>query len=99
GDTAMAAQLWPGRSPIGRRVQMGMGNDPGSPWITIVGVVGRVKQYTLDGDSRIAMYCPHAQFAVPAMNVVVRSTAADPATLTAGVRQAVRGVDPELPMF
>ena len=63
-DTHMAAQLWPGRSPIGRRVQMGFGDDPEAPWITIVGVVGRVKQYTLDGDSRIAMYFPHAQFPV-----------------------------------
>ena len=97
-DTHMAAQLWPGQSAIGRRVQMGFGDDPDAPWITVVGVVGRVKQYTLDGDSRIAMYFPHAQFPARAMNVVVR-TSGDPEALTASVRQALRAVDPDLPMF
>ena len=97
-DARMAAQLWPGGSPIGRRVQLGAGDDPDAPWITIVGVVGDVKQYTLDGDSRIAMYLPHAQFPVRAMNVVIRS-GADPAALTAAARQALRAVDRELPMY
>jgi predicted permease len=97
-DTQMAAQLWPGQSPIGRRIQLGFGDDPDAPWITVVGVVGRVKQYTLDGDSRIAMYFPHGQFPTAAMNVVVR-TAGDPVALTPAIRQALRGVDAELPMF
>jgi ABC-type antimicrobial peptide transport system permease subunit len=77
---------------------MGFGDDPDSPWITVVGVVGRVKQYTLDGDSRIAMYFPHTQFPAHAMNVVVR-TSGDPSALTPAIRQALRGVDPDLPMF
>jgi predicted permease len=97
-DTHMAAQLWPGASPLGRRVQLGFGDDPEAPWITVVGVVGRVKQYTLDGEARIAMYFPHAQFPARAMNVVVRS-ATGPEALTASLRQAIRAVDPDLPMF
>ncbi len=97
-DTHMAAQLWPGRSAIGRRLQMGFGDDPDAPWLTVVGVVGRVKQYTLDGDSRIAMYFPHAQFPTRAMSVVIRSTG-DPTALTAAVRAALRQVDPDLPMY
>jgi hypothetical protein len=97
-DTSMAAQLWPGVSPIGRRLHMGFGDDPDAPWITVVGVVGRVKQYTLDGDSRIAMYFAHAQFPVPAMTVVIRGTA-EPAALIAATRQTLRAVDPALPMF
>ncbi len=96
-DARMAAQLWPGGSPIGRRVQLGADDDPDAPWITIVGVVGGVKRSTLDADSRIAMYLPHAQFPVRAMNVVIRS-GNDPAALTAAARQALRAVDPELPI-
>ena len=73
-DARMAAQLWPGRSPIGRRAAAGRSATTrtrrGSPSSASS---ARVKQYTLDGDSRIAMYLPHAQFPVRAMNVVIRS--------------------------
>ena len=97
-DTHMAAELWPGQSPIGRRLRLGFGDDPEAPWITVVGVVGRVKQYTLDGDSRIAMYLPHAQFPTAAMNVVLRGGPL-PAALTASVRQVLRQFDAALPMY
>ena len=97
-DTRMASQLWPGQSPIGKRLQLGFGDDKDAPWITVVGVVGPVKQYTLDADSRMAMYFPHAQFPTLAMNVVVR-TSGDPAALTTAVSSALRGFDRDLPMF
>jgi predicted permease len=97
-DTQMAADLWPGQSPIGRRVRLGFGDDPEAPWITVVGVVGRVKQYALDGDSRIAMYFPHAQFPTAAMNVVLRG-AVDPGALATAARQTLRRFDANLPMY
>jgi predicted permease len=97
-DTQMAAQLWPGQSAVGKRFQIGVGDDPKAPWITVVGVVGRVKQYTLDADSRIALYMPHAHIPARAMSVVIRSDA-DPVALTAAARQALHAVDPNLPLF
>ena len=96
-DEFMAAQLWPNESALGKRVRTGA-SAGSSPWLTVVGVVGRVKQYSLDADSRIAMYFPQAQSAVRAMNVVVRTTG-DPAALAAAVRKTLREVDPDLPMF
>jgi predicted permease len=99
-DAHMAEQLWPGQDAVGKRVRTG-GAGPGgptSPWITVIGVVGRVKQYTLDSDSRIAMYFPQTQIATRAMNVVVRS-GAEPAGLTAAVTQQVRELDPDLPVY
>ena len=95
-DEFMAEQLWPGQDPIGKRLQTGTNSD--APWTTVVGVVGRVKQYALDSDSRIAMYFAHAQYPIRAMNVVLR-TRADPAALTADVRRELREVDPDLPMY
>ena len=46
----------------------------------MVGIVGRVKQYALDSDSRIAYYVPQKQYPVRAMNVVIRSQS-DPSPL------------------
>ena len=95
-DEFMAQQLWPVQDAIGKRLQTGTNAD--APWVTVVGVVGRVKQYTLDVDSRIAMYVAHAQYPVRAMNVVLRSRA-DPEALTAEVREQLRASDPDLPMY
>jgi predicted permease len=96
-DERMAEDLWPGQDPIGRRVRTG-GRDSTTPWITIVGVAGRVKQYTLDADSRIAMYFPQTQIPVRAMNVVLRS-GVEPESLTAAVKKAIAEIDPDLPMY
>jgi predicted permease len=96
-DEHMANQLWPNADPIGKRLRTG-GSDSTTPWLTIVGVVGRVKQYTLDADSRIAMYFPHEQFSVRAMNIVLR-TDADPAALTGVVKREIEAMDPDLPMY
>ena len=96
-DERMANDLWPGDDPIGKRLRTG-GLTSTTPWITVIGVAGRVKQYTLDGDSRIAMYLPETQFARRAMNVVLRSESS-PAVLTAGVRSVIRELDPDLPIY
>ena len=77
-DERMAQQLWPGEDPIGKRIRTGGIERRRRPWMTVVGVVGRVKQDTLDADSRIAMYLPHTQSPARAMNVVVRSQRAIP---------------------
>ena len=98
-DERMAAELWPDQDPIGRRVRRG-GFDANStaPWMTVVGVVGAVKQDALDADSRAAMYLPHLQFPTRALTVVVRGQGS-PEALTDSVRQQVRAIDPELPMY
>jgi predicted permease len=95
-DESMAEQIWPGESALGKRIRLG-GGAPDAPWITVVGIVGRVKQYTLDSESRIAMYVAHGQFPQRAMNIVLRTAA--PAALTGPVRAAMGGIDPDLPIY
>jgi predicted permease len=97
-DEYMAQQLWPNQDPVGRRIHLGGMSDTASPWITIIGVVGRVKQYTLDSDSRIAFYLPQTQYVTRAMNVVVRS-AGDPASLAAAVKHEIHELDSDLPLY
>jgi ABC-type antimicrobial peptide transport system permease subunit len=66
--------------------------------MTVVGVVGRVKQDALDADSRMAIYHAHTQRPGRAMNVVLRS-GSDPAALTSAVRKQIRDIDPDLPLY
>jgi ABC-type antimicrobial peptide transport system permease subunit len=57
-----------------------------------------VKQYALDADARISFYRPHTQQPARSLYVTIRA-AGDPAALAGQVREAVREVDPDLPVF
>jgi predicted permease len=96
-DEFMANEYWKGQDPIGKRVRFGDRNSS-QPYRTVVGVVGRVKQYGLDQDGRIAIYIPHTQAGSRAMYVTVR-TAGDPSLLAAPVKAAIRAIDPDLPVY
>jgi predicted permease len=96
-DERMARDLWPGQDPIGKRIRSG-GLSSTTPWITVIGVVGSVKQYTLEGDSRIAMYLADTQYPRRAMNLVLKSEAS-PAVVTEGVHEALHAFDSDLPMY
>ncbi len=101
-DEFMAEQMWPGKRPheneaMGKRFRFGGSNDK-SPWITVVGIVGRVKQYALDSDSRIAYYVPQKQYPVRAMNLVIRSQS-DPAMLSSAAANAIHQMDRDLPLY
>ncbi len=97
-DDYMAQQLWPGEDPVGKRIHLGGVTDTKAPWITIVGVVGRIKQYTLDSDSRIAFYLPQTQYVTRAMNVVLRSNTGAPAVASA-VKREIHELDRDLPLY
>lgn len=96
-DEFMAGQYWPNQDPIGKRVRFGDLNST-QPFRTVVGVVGRVKQYGLETDGRIALYIPHTQTGSRAMVVTVK-TSADPAALAASVKAQIRAIDPDLPVY
>ncbi|HTK29990.1 MAG TPA: ABC transporter permease [Vicinamibacterales bacterium] len=96
-DEFMARQLWPGADPIGKRIRLGDQHST-APWSTVVGVVGRVKQYGLESDGRIALYLPHTQSGSRALYVTVRA-AGDPAALAPPVKQAIGAIDPDLPLY
>lgn len=96
-DEYMAQQLWPHEDPLGKRVSLGeLSTAP--QWVTVIGVVGRMKQDALDSDSRMALYMTENQFIGRVMNVVVR-TQSDPAALTSAVTHEMHELDPELPAY
>src|SRR5205085_1695016 len=96
-DENMARTYWPGQDPVGKRLKPGGGDDD-APWLTVVGVVGNVKQYALDTDSRVTFYTPHAQNPSGTMYLVAR-TSADPQSSAPAVTREARALDPNVPVF
>ena len=97
-DERLAQEYWPGRDPIGKRLRTGPISAGSDNWMTVVGVAGRVKQYGLDGDGRIAIYIPQRQAAARSVYVVIRTTG-DPGALVPDVRGAVSEFDRDLPIY
>jgi len=96
-DEYMAEQLWPGQDPIGKRIHI-VELPSKDPWQRVVGVVGRVKQDSLDSNPRIAFYLAHTQFPSRAMTVAFRGRTDSGAMLSA-TKNALRNLDPDLPMY
>jgi predicted permease len=93
-DQKMADRFWPHGDAIGRHIRRG--DD--SPWVTIVGVVGVVKEYGLDTDTRMVVYFAHAQSPRGTMYLVARTTGDPASTIDAMVHQ-VNALNPDVPVF
>ena len=89
-DDKFAKRFWPSEDPIGKHVWF----DP-KQQITIVGVVGTVKQYGLDVDGRIVVYRPSPGMA----SYQVARTSGDPAATALSIARAIQSVDPTLPVY
>jgi putative ABC transport system permease protein len=92
---SLAKKYWPGQDSLGKRLKWGP-PDSQDPWLTVVGVVGDVKQGALDAATDPHTYEPYAQLgSMPSLRIAVRGQT-DPASLTAEVRSAVWGLDRQL---
>ena len=96
-NQTMAQRYWGDASPVGRRVRLGTESDA-TPWLTIIGVVGDVRNSDVDQPSLPQVYVPYTVAPGNAMAVFVR-TEDDPLALSPDVRQAVWSVDPTLPVY
>ncbi|MGA2536562.1 MAG: ABC transporter permease [Terracidiphilus sp.] len=92
-DEKMANRFWPQEDAVGKRIRQ----NEKSPWLIIAGVVGVVKQYGLDTDTRMVVYYPRSQHRGGEMFVVARTTG-EPAALADAIVQQVRAIDPDVPV-
>jgi predicted permease len=105
-DERLAQRFWPGADPIGRRMfEPENPNDLLAPdnntrWLTVVGVVGETKMAGLvTTEDRIGTYYfPIQQTSQRGLNLIVRTTA-DPLAVAPAIRQQLRTLDPELPLY
>jgi len=97
-DVTFARKFWPDQDALGGRIKFGdlKGDDP---WIEIVGIVGHVKNYGVDEESRVEVYLPYAQSPAGSTPTILLRTGGDPGALAAGLRQALRNADPLIPAY
>jgi predicted permease len=100
-NEALAKDFWPGEDPIGKRINLSV---PGSPWLTIVGVVKDVKHNGLDVPPKPEMYFLQSQNAdanalgvYPSVAIAVRGSS-DPLVLSGAIKSAVEALDKDVPV-
>jgi predicted permease len=92
---SIARLTYPGQNPVGKQIKLG-GERNDEPWRTIVGVVGDVKQSSLDPAVHPTTYVPFSQTPLAGSSVVLR-TSGDPLALASAARRQVESVDPNVP--
>jgi predicted permease len=97
-NRAFAKRYLAEKDPIGTRLQIPNG-PPGTetPWITVVGIVGDVRQYGLSNPPTEQIYLPMAQYPALSTNCLLR-TDADPLRMSGTVAAAVHAIGPEQPV-
>jgi putative ABC transport system permease protein len=105
----LAEHFWPGQDPIGKRLRWGYPKTP-TPWMTVVGVMGDIKQMAVDSPTQYEIYQPSSQLMgsygmlVPpglltaqAGSIVLR-TALPPDSVVESLHATVWSIDPQLPL-
>jgi predicted lysophospholipase L1 biosynthesis ABC-type transport system permease subunit len=88
------ARHWGRRSPVGSRVSV----DGRETWATVVGVVGDVRQYGLEREALAQVYLPLSQTPTGLAGRLLVRTMGDPGAMANVMRNAVRSLDPNIPV-
>ncbi len=90
-----ARTYWPGQDPIGKRIRLDRSDGPAAE---VVGVAKTGHYLAVNEAPASYVYLPYEQNPRPRMTLIVQS-AGDPGALAAPLREAVRSIDANLPVF
>src|SRR5882724_400888 len=93
-DETLALMYWPDGDALGKRVE----TTGDIQWMTIVGVVGGIKQDGFAEKLQPHIYAPLTQSPMLVAKLVVRTDGASNPTIAA-IRSAVSGLDPDIPVY
>jgi putative ABC transport system permease protein len=91
-NQTMARHRWGNDDPVGHRVSL----DNGQRWLSIVGVIGDVRQYGLDQEPADELYLPFAQ--APNGSQLLARMIANPSSMARQMTEAVYSIDPDQPV-
>jgi predicted permease len=91
-DETLAKTYFPNEDPIGKQINQG-------PDATIIGVVGTVSQGELGEPPKATIYYPYTQHAWYSNMYIVTRSALPLASVVPVIRNVVKTIDPNLPVF
>jgi putative ABC transport system permease protein len=94
-NETLARQVWPGDTPVGRRLVIDYKRARYA--YEVVGVAGDTRAYGLRSRPEPEIFIPHAQNPYLAMNVVLRTTST-PVDLARAVEREAQALDPAQPV-
>jgi predicted permease len=98
----LAATVFPSEDPIGRRIRLTLPNGApyGAEWFTIAGIAPDIRQASTEDNSgrHGVVYASYATYPMAQAGIVARSDA-DASVVANVLRERVRQVDPDLPLF
>ena len=94
-NESLARHYWPNQDPLGKRFRL---NDIDKTWVEIVGVARTAKYLFIAEPPTDFVYLPYRQRR-PQRMIMVTQSAGDPATLVGPLREVVRGLDANQPIF
>lgn len=100
-NQAFAEQFFPGRDPIGMRFAERAGRDSLAAWKTVVGVAPnlRMEGFGPDQDPAWGYYVPLTQRDPRFVSIAVQAAGMAPMAMAPLVRDAVRSLNPNLPIY
>jgi putative ABC transport system permease protein len=93
-DRRLMHLLWNGESPIGDRVLNSFDRAP----VDVAGVVGTVREWDQGDETTGAVYVPYTRQPIASMHFVLRHGAGADETIASAAREALRGLDPLVPV-
>ena len=97
-NQAAVRRFFPGEDPMGKRINLGWSDNGVVRGGEVVGIVADFKQDALEREIEPQLFLPYDQAPLESLSIVLRS-AADPQTLAAAIRPAVRALDSDLPVY
>jgi putative ABC transport system permease protein len=102
-NQTFARKVWPGTDPIGKRIRL----RQNAPWLSVIGIVADIKNHGPNAVTKSEMYFLYsdqpfgdweAGSDLASMTFVVRS-ATEPKQMVRSIRDQLKSMDPELPLF
>jgi predicted permease len=99
-NQTLARKVWPGTDPIGKRIRL----QPSDPWLSVIGVVADIKNHGSNVATRPEIYFLLTDRPVQlwvdlrSMTLVVR-TSSEPGHMVSAVREQLKQLDSELPIY